>query len=179
VPIERVAPKIAIPGARPGSPAARAVGAHLARLAPNSRRAVLGRLRAVATVVASPRDGVAWHALGYVRLAQLRDQLQANGMTPPMINLTLIILRGIAAAAADIGHAPQPDPSSENCCEQGAAGARALLRHGVCTQSVPKLQRLMPGRRAADDEVQMVRRFISSTAPSKKAPPGYLNAESV
>jgi len=35
--------------------------------------------------------------------AQLRDQLHANGMSPTMINLTLIVLRGIAAAAADIG----------------------------------------------------------------------------
>ena len=129
--IERVPPsEVAIPGARPGSPAARAVAAYLARLAPNSRRAVLGRLRAVATVVASPGDGVAWHAIGYVRLARLRDQLQANGMTPPMINLTLIVLRGIAAAAADIG-----------LVSRGAAAELKLVR-GL---SVPH-DRPAPGR---------------------------------
>ncbi len=38
---------------------------------------------------------------GSRQLAQLRDQLPANGMSPPMINLTLIVLRGIAAAADD------------------------------------------------------------------------------
>ncbi len=64
---------------------------------------MLGRLRAVAPVVASPGWEVAWHAFGSRQLAQLRDQLHANGMSPPMINLTLIVLRGIAAAAAEIG----------------------------------------------------------------------------
>jgi len=131
VPIERAPPsEIAIPGARAGSPAARAVAAYLARLAPNRRRAVLGRLRAVGTVVAGPRDGVAWHALGHAQLAQLRDQLQANGMSPPMINLTLIVLRGMAAAAADIG-----------LVSQGAAGELKLVR-GL---SIPH-DRPAPGR---------------------------------
>jgi integrase/recombinase XerD len=64
---------------------------------------VLGRLRAVAPVVASPSCEVAWHAFGLRQFAHLRDQLHANGMSPTMINLTLIVLRGIAAAAADIG----------------------------------------------------------------------------
>jgi site-specific recombinase XerC len=100
VPTERTTPsEIAIPGAKPGSPAARAVAAYLARLAPNSHRAVLGRLRAVA--VLGPNGMVAWHTFDYPRLIQLRDDLQSHGVTPPMINLTLIVLRGITAA--DIG----------------------------------------------------------------------------
>jgi integrase/recombinase XerD len=64
---------------------------------------VLGRLRAVEPVVARPGCEVAWHAFGSSQLAQLRDQLHATGMSPTMINLTLIVLRGIAASAADNG----------------------------------------------------------------------------
>jgi integrase/recombinase XerD len=131
VPIEHTPPsEIAIPASKPGSPAARAVAAYLARLAPNSHRAVLGRLRAVASVLAGPNGTVAWHTFDYPRLIQLRDDLQSHGVTPPMINLTLVVLRGITAAAADIG-----------LVSQGVAGELKLVR-GV---SVP-YDRPAPGR---------------------------------
>ncbi|HLZ22358.1 MAG TPA: tyrosine-type recombinase/integrase [Ktedonobacterales bacterium] len=100
MPVER---ELAIPGARPGSPAARAVAGYLARLAPNSRRAVLTHLRAASIALAGPGGAVPWHALGYQRLTWLRDHLQAHGTSPRAINLTITFLRGVGAAAADAG----------------------------------------------------------------------------
>jgi integrase len=64
---------------------------------------VIARLRAVASLLAGPFGTVAWHAVGSQRLAWLRDQLQVKGIPPQTINLTLIVLRGVAASAADMG----------------------------------------------------------------------------
>jgi len=82
------------------------------------------------TVLAGPNGTVAWQTFDYRRLVQLRDDLQSHGVTPPMINLTLIVLRGMAAAAADIG-----------LVSQGAAGELKLVR-GL---SIPH-DRPAPGR---------------------------------
>jgi integrase len=84
-------------------PAEQAAAAYLARLAPNSRRFVLARLRKVAPLLAGPDGTVAWHDVGYVRLSWIRDRLQSDGTTPLMINLTLIVLRGVARAGAELG----------------------------------------------------------------------------
>jgi hypothetical protein len=64
---------------------------------------VLGRLRAVAPVLADPDRTVPWHTIDYQRLIWLRDHLQSTGVSPRAINLTLIFVRGIASAAADLG----------------------------------------------------------------------------
>jgi len=63
----------------------------------------LARLRKVAPLLAGPDGTVAWHDLGHVRLSWIRDRLQSDGTTPLMINLTLIVLRGVARAGAELG----------------------------------------------------------------------------
>jgi len=92
---------IQVPRAEPGSPAAQAVAAYLARLSPNSHRTVLGRLRFVAPILGGPTGAVTWHTLGYRRVAWLRDHLESSGVPRGAINLTLIVLRGVAMAAPD------------------------------------------------------------------------------
>jgi integrase len=92
-----------IPAAEPGSPAAQAAATYLARLAPNSRRFVLARLRKAAPLLAGPDGSVAWHDLDRGRITSLRHELMARGTTPSTINLTLIVLRGVARAAAELG----------------------------------------------------------------------------
>ena len=85
MPIETALAEIEVPRAEPGSPAAQAVLAYLARLAPNSRRAILGRLRRIAPMLAGPTQAVAWHALEAECVADLRDQLLAGGVAPSTI----------------------------------------------------------------------------------------------
>ena len=75
MPIER---ELAIPGARPGSPAARAVATYLAVGA--QQPAVVGRLRAVAPFVAHPGGEVAWHAFDFRQLAELREQYKQDDL---------------------------------------------------------------------------------------------------
>lgn len=95
--------ELLLPATEPGSAAAGAIAAYLARLAPNSQRMVLSRLRAVAPILAGPSHVVAWHDLGYERLQWLRDRLQSSGASPHAINVTLVVVRGIAGAAAELG----------------------------------------------------------------------------
>src|SRR5438128_7439356 len=53
-------------------------------------------------MLAGPTQPVAWHHLEAERVADLRDQLVADGVAPSTIYVTLAALRGIVQAACDL-----------------------------------------------------------------------------
>lgn len=88
------------------------MGAHLASLSPNGRRAMRERLRAVARLIGvepppgvSPEDAMRdhWHTLTFERIERLRQELLARGAAPSTVNLTLAALKGIARYARKFG----------------------------------------------------------------------------
>jgi len=90
-----------------GAPASRNPAAvYLSALAPTGRAGMLSRLRKVAAILGGPgTDPLAlpWHTLRYEHVAAIRARLEAEGLAPATVNLTLAALRGIAKAAFGLG----------------------------------------------------------------------------
>lgn len=77
---------------------------YLASLQPTGRRAMAGRLRIVAGLLGFDNPAtVPWQQLRYEHLAAIRAKLEGRAKAPATINATLAALRGVAAAAFNLG----------------------------------------------------------------------------
>jgi len=76
---------------------------YLASLAESGRRAMAGRLRAVADVLGHDLEALPWHQLGFEHLQAVRTKLQERGQAPATVNLTLSAVRGVMRAAFNLG----------------------------------------------------------------------------
>ncbi|HUS17346.1 MAG TPA: tyrosine-type recombinase/integrase [Chloroflexia bacterium] len=93
-------------GARPPA-SERPEAVYLAGLAPTGRRSMAARLRTVAGVLGAPSiEAVPWERLRYAHVAAVRAALEERELAPASINATLAALRGVAAAAWNLGALP-------------------------------------------------------------------------
>ncbi len=79
------------------------VDAYLESLAPETARVMEGRLRSVARYLGVEHQEFAWHELAPERLADIRDELLNDGVTPGTVNVALAAIRGVARTARDLG----------------------------------------------------------------------------
>ena len=93
-------------GARPPL-SERPEAVYLAALAASGRSSMRARLRTVAGVLGAPSvEAVPWERLRYAHVAAIRAALEEREMAPASINATLAALRGVAAAAWNLGYLP-------------------------------------------------------------------------
>jgi len=83
---------------------------YLAGLAASGRRSMAARLRTVAGLIGAPSvEAVPWERLRFAHVAAIRSALEDRGLAPASINTTLAALRGVAAAAWNLGYLPVED----------------------------------------------------------------------
>ncbi len=76
---------------------------YLGQLRPSTRSVMLGRLRAVAALLGSEPEGLAWHELTAEEVERVRERMLGKGISPGTVNVTLAAIRGVAHAAYDLG----------------------------------------------------------------------------
>ncbi len=82
------------------------VVAYLTRLAPSGRRAMAGRLKAVADLLGGDVYGIPWHELRYAHVQAIRTKLAETCDTPATANMTLSAVRGVLRECFNLGHLP-------------------------------------------------------------------------
>jgi len=77
---------------------------YLASLAPTGRRSMRSRLDQVGRILGgSDALSVPWHLLRFEHLAAIRARLVESGAAPATVNVSLCAVRGVAAAAFNLG----------------------------------------------------------------------------
>lgn len=99
------------PVSAPQAPAENPAAVYLARLAPGSRRTMLGALETIAEILTSGRESAAtlqWSALRYQHTAAIRATL-AERYRPATANKHLAALRGVLREAWQLGQIPSDE----------------------------------------------------------------------
>ena len=80
------------------------VVAYLVRLAPSGRRAMAGRLKAVAALLGGDVETLPWHELRYAHVLAIRTKLAETCETPATANMTLSAVRGVVKECFNLGY---------------------------------------------------------------------------
>jgi site-specific recombinase XerD len=75
----------------------------LAQLQPSGRRSTRARLDRAARLLGATLDTLRWHELRFEHVVAVRTYLQAQGLSPATVNMTLSALRSVARAAKNLG----------------------------------------------------------------------------
>jgi len=79
------------------------VTVYLASLAPSGRRAMAGRLRAVAELLEADVETLPWFELRYQHVQAIRSRLIEAEQAPATVNMALCAIRGVSKAAFNLG----------------------------------------------------------------------------
>ncbi len=76
---------------------------YLGQLRPSTRPVMLGRLRAVAALLGSEPQVIAWHEVTAEEVERVRERMLGKGISPGTINVGLAAIRGVARTGYDLG----------------------------------------------------------------------------